>query len=228
MPVTVGAVGGVIQAGYGIYKDIRDKKVQKSLLSQEIPFQTSQQVFDILNATLNNAQGDTATRNYETGQVNQALSNSLGVATKLGANPNDLSGLFQQSLNGIMQVGEQYHQSNTQAFSNILNAYKLVSDNKDAEYASKQNMIKDKLAAAGVNLQSDTQNISGGFNAVLAATSAKQTANLFKQKNQNTTDLSSMLNNYLFSNGVNNQTSGPVTNQDMFNSMAPNNNNTTG
>lgn len=225
MPVA-GAALSALQTGWGIYQDIKSQKKINSLLTQETPFQTSQQIYDILNATLNQAQGDTITRNFETNQVNQNLSDSIGAATRLGADPNVLSSIFQNSVNGIMKVGEDFHQSNTAAFSNVLNAFKLLADNKDAEYASKQDILKDKLAAAGANLQTGTQNISGGLSGILSSLSSKATGDLFKQKQQNSTsDLSTILNNYFFKNNLNNQLGGNVSDADMLGSMQPNTNN---
>jgi hypothetical protein len=223
MPL-VGAGIGALQAGYGIVQDIKARKKINGLLSQRKAFQTSQQVYDIVNATLNQAQGDTITRDYETNAINQNLSNTLGTATRLGADPNMLSSLFQNSVNGIMRAGQEFHQSNTAAFSNVINAFKLLSDNKDAEYASQQDIIKDKLAAAGANLATGTQNISGGINTVLGSLSSKATGDLFKQKTPSggTSDLSSMINDYFLKNSVDNTLSGNVTDTDMFGSLLTN------
>lgn len=225
----VGAGIGLAQAGIGIVQDIKAKKQINGLLDQRSAFKTSGQVYDIVNATLNNAQGDTITRDYQTNQIDQNLANTLGTATRLGADPNVLSSLFGNSVNGIMQAGEQFHASNTAAFSNVISAFKLLSENKDAEYASGQNIIKDKLAAAGANLATGTQNISGGINTTLSSLSAKATGDLFKNNNSNNTskpmtDLSAMLNDYLFKNKVQKQVSGAVTNNDMLTSAVTNNN----
>lgn len=220
----VGAGLGVLQTGLGIVQDIKANKKINGLLDQRKAFQTSSQVYDIINATLNQAQGDTITRDYQTNAINQNLSNTVGTATRFGADPNMLSSLFQNSVNGIMQAGQQFHQSNTAAFSNVINAFKLLSDNKDAEYASQQNIIKDKLAAAGANLQTGTQNVSGGLNTILNSFSSKATGDLFKQKNSSNTapDLGSMINDYFFKNSIDKQLSGNVTNADMLGSMNAN------
>jgi hypothetical protein len=189
----VGAGIGALQAGIGIVQQAKAQKKINGLLDQRTAFQTSGQVYDIVNATLNNSQGDTITRDYETNQIGQNLSNTLGTATRLGADPNTLSSLFGQSVSGVMQAGQQFHASNTAAFSNVLSAFKLLSDNKDAEYASGQDIIKDKLAAAGAKLATSTQNISGGINTALGSLTSKATGDLFKNNNS-TTSLSDMLN----------------------------------
>lgn len=219
MPL-VGAGLGALQAGIGIVQDIKAQKKINGLLSQRKAFQTSQQVYDIVNATLNQAQGDTVARSFETNAINQNLSDSVGVATRLGADPNLLSSLFQNSVSGIMRAGQEFHQSNTAAFSNVVSAFKLLADNKDAEYASQQDIIKDKLAAAGANLATGTQNISGGINTVLGALSSKATGDLFKQKSSNkTSDLSSMISDFFLKNNVDKTLSGNITDADMFGSL---------
>ena len=224
----VGTGLGLLETGIGIVQDIKAKKRINSLLSQRKTFKTNQQVYDIVNATLNQAQGDIITRDYETDLIKQNLSTSIGAATRLGADPNVLSNLFQNSVAGIMRAGQDFHQSNTAAFSNALSAFKLLSDNKDAEYASEQDLLKDKLAAAGANLASSTGNISGGINTVLSSLSSKATGDLFKVKNQNTTsgqnDLATMLNDYFLKNQTDKRLSGEVTNEDMFNSSLNSNN----
>lgn len=220
----VGAGIGALQAGYGIVQDIKARKKINGLLSQRKAFQTSQQVYDIVNATLNQAQGDTITRDFETNAINQNLSNTLGTAMKFGGDANLFSSIFQNSVNGIMKVGDQFHQTNTAAFSNVINAFKLLSDNKDAEYASQQDIIKDKLAAAGANLATGTQNISGGINTVLGSLSSKATGDLFKQKTPSggTSDLSSMITDYFLKNSLDKTLSGNVTDADMFGSLLTN------
>lgn len=218
----VGAGLGVLQTGLGIIEKAKSQRKINGLLDQRKAFQTSGQVYGIVNATLNDSQGDTITRDYETNQIGQNLSNTLGTATRLGADPNVLSGLFQQSIEGQMRVGNEFHKSNTEAFSNVINAFKLLSDNKDAEFASEQDIIKDRLAAAGANLQTGTKNVSGGINTILSSLSSKATGDLFKQKTQKTPDLTTMLNDFSLKNSIDKQLSGNVTDADMFGSMNSN------
>lgn len=178
-PVSLGL--GILQTGIGIVDTLSNKAKQKKLLGQRKAYQTPQEVFDILNATQNNAsQGlDATTLNYLTNQTDQAFSSSIGAANRLGADPNDLSAIFSQKVNSIMQIGAQNHQANMANFRQYLNALGTVADNKAAEYKSQQDIIKDKLQAAGVNLQTATGNISSGVNTVLSSLSAAQIANLY-------------------------------------------------
>jgi hypothetical protein len=178
-PISVGL--GVLQTGIGIVDDINNKAKQKKYLGQLKAYKTPQEIFDILNASQNNAsQGlDATTLNYLTNQTDQAFSSSIGTANRLGADPNDLSAIFSQKVNSIMQIGVQNHQANMANFSQYLGALGLVADNKAAEFKSQQDIIKNKLQTTGVNLQTATNNISGGLNTLLSTLSADKIANMY-------------------------------------------------
>jgi len=177
----VGLGMGLLQTGIGIVGDITNKAKQKKYLGQLQSYKTPQEVFDILNATQNNAsQGlDATTLNYLTNQTDQAFSSSIGAATRLGADPNDLSSIFSQKIDSIMKIGAENHSANMANYTAYLNALGTVADNKAAEFKSQQDIIKNKLQATGVNLATATGNISGGLNTILSTLTAAQTANLF-------------------------------------------------
>ena len=178
-PVSLGL--GVLQTGIGIVNGISNKAKQKKYLNQLKAYKTPQEVFDILNATQNNAsQGlDPVTLNYLTNQTDQAFSSSIGAATRLGADPNDLSGIFSQKIDSIMKIGAENHQANMNNFSAYLSALGTVADNRAAEFKSQQDIIKNRLQATGVNLATATGNISGGLNTVLSTLTSSQIANLY-------------------------------------------------
>ena len=178
-PVSLGL--GVLQTGIGVVNGISNKAKQKKYLNQLKAYKTPQEVFDILNATQNNAsQGlDPVTLNYLTNQTDQAFSSSIGAATRLGADPNDLSGIFSQKIDSIMKIGAENHQANMNNFSAYLSALGTVADNRAAEFKSQQDIIKNRLQATGVNLATATGNISGGLNTVLSTLTSSQIANLY-------------------------------------------------
>ena len=177
----IGVGLGVLQTGLGIIQQIGAKKKINGLLAQEKSYQTPQQIFDILNATQSNAQQgyDSTTLNYLTNQTDQAFSSSIGAATRLGGSPNDLSALFGQKVNDIMKIGADNHQLNMQNFSAYLNAMNAVASNDAAMQKSKQDILKDKLQAAGLQANNATGNISGGLNTILGSLSAAGTGNLY-------------------------------------------------
>lgn len=171
---------GVVTTGVGIYQKSRANKKAKSALANRKAYQTPDEIFQILNATTNKAQGDTQTRDFQTQQTDNAFANQLGVAELLGANPNDLSGMFQQKMQGILQVGQQFHQSNMEAFGKYTGALEMVASNSAAEWKSRQDFVKDDLQAAAADGAAANQTINSGINMALSGYSASQSNKLYK------------------------------------------------
>ena len=215
---------GVLQTGIGIIDTLSNKAKQKKLLNQRKAYQTPQEVFDILNATQNSAsQGlDATTLNYLTNQTDQAFSSSIGAANRLGADPNDLSAIFSQKINSIMQIGAQNHQANMADFSTYLNALGTVADNKAAEFKSQQDIIKNKLQATGVNLQTATGNISGGLNTILSTLSADQIAKLYNPDGTLKVKDSGLANNTIAATGIRTgNLAGTINSTDRISTVSP-------
>lgn len=170
-----------LQAGLGIYQTIAGKNKINKLLKQRKAYQTPQEVFDILNITESNAQQgfDPTTLAYLTNQIDRGFAGGLGAATRLGADPNQLSALLDQKIQGTMKVGAENHRLNMENMSRYLGALDSVAANKAAEQKSQQDIIKDQLQAAGVQVQSGTGNLSGGINTGIAAFASDKTANLY-------------------------------------------------
>lgn len=177
MPVTIGAAAAAGQTILGIVQAATENK------KKELPlYKTPEEVYKILNATLNQAGGDTITRDFQTNQLDRTFSQIMGGATKLGADPNDLSALFDQKIQGIMKVGQGFHASNMESFSKIVSAYNLVADNKAAEQKSLRDSIADENRQSAQQKQDALQNITGGVNAGISAYSAGKTTDLYKQQ----------------------------------------------
>lgn len=178
---------GAAQSIYGAIKgNSADKKLQ-DLLSKRRSYVTPDEIYKILNATEYGAQGDTQTRDYETGQIDRGFGQALGTATLLGANPNDLSSLFDQKMQGILVAGQQDHASRMEAFGKYLGALNTVAENKAAEWQSQQDILKDQIQAAAGAKGDAFKNIQGGLNTILAGLSAGEQEQLYKQylSNQN-------------------------------------------
>ena len=186
MPVggllTTGLILGGAQAVMGAIQTANGNSARDKALAKRRSYKTPQEVIDILNATENRAQQgyDPVTLSYLNNDIDRGFSSALGTAERLGADPNDLSALFDQKIQATMQVGAQNHQKNMENFSNYLSALQGVADNKAAEQKSEQDIVKDELQAAGMEIQTGTQNISGGINTGLSAFGAGQTAGLYK------------------------------------------------
>lgn len=172
-------VGGV-SLGVGVYQKSRANKKAKDALSRRKEFQTPDEVYKILNGLENRSQGDTQTRDYQTQQIDNAFSQQLGVAELLGADPNDLSSMFNQKIQGIIQVGQDFHASNMEAFGKYIGGLDMIASNKTAEWKSKQDFVKDDLQAAAADGAAANATINSGINTALSGYSAYQSNQLYK------------------------------------------------
>lgn len=174
------AVGG-LQTILGTVQTIVGSERAKRLQQMLRPYETPDEVFQILNATKNLAsQGyDPATLAYLTNQTDNAFASSAGLAKRLGADANTLSNLFNDKIQATMRIGAENHALNMENFSKYLSALSTVSENKAAEQKSKNDIIKDKIQAAVADKQAGLQNISGGFNTALSTISASKSNKLF-------------------------------------------------
>lgn len=177
----IGAVVGIGVAGYGVYQKGRANKKAKDALARRKEFQTPDEVYQILNAMENRSQGDTATRDFQTQQIDNSFAQQLGVAELLGADPNDLSGMFNQKMQGILQVGQQFHASNMEAFGKYIGGLDMLASNKAAEWKSGQDFVKDDLQAAAADGAAANATINSGINTALAGYSAHQSNKLYKE-----------------------------------------------
>lgn len=181
----IAVIGGVVVAGVGVASRASANKKAKAALAKRKSYQTPDEVFQILNATQSKAQGDLQTRDFQTNQIDRAFSNQLEVAEMLGADPNDLSAMFDQKIQGIIQVGQQFHASNMESFGKYLGALDMVAQNRAAEYGSQQNIVKDELQAAAAQKADANATINSGINLGLSGYSAYQSNKLYTDKQQN-------------------------------------------
>jgi hypothetical protein len=180
--LAVGATSAGIQSLLGLIQGLSGNKKAKDLLDQRRAFKTPEQIFKILQANESIQGGfNPQTLQYLTNQTDRAFSSSLTTAENLGADPNQLSNLFDQKLQSIIKIGAENQLESMKNFGKYTDALGLVADNAAAEQKSQQDIIKDKLQAAGYDKQAGTQNFVGGINALLATLSAKKTNNLYTQ-----------------------------------------------
>lgn len=181
-PVGLGLAGA--QTALGIVQAITGDAKMKKLLAQRKAYVTPDEIFDILNATASRASSgyDPTTLNYLTNQTDRAFSSSLDAATLLGGDPNDLSALFDQKMQATFKIGAENQLLNMKNFERFLQAESLVADNLAAEAKSREDILKDRIQAAGFNKQSGLQNIGSGLNAALGTVSSLGTANLYRDQ----------------------------------------------
>ena len=175
-------VVGIGTLAYGAYKGAKAKKEVKNALGKRVAYQTPDEVFKILNATENRSQGDTLTRDYQTNQLDTSFANALDSTNLLGGDPNAAAALFGQKMQGIMQIGQQFHASNMEAFGKYLGALDMVAQNRAAEQGSQQNIVKDEIQAAVAEKAAANQTTNNGLNTLIGGISAYDTMQLYKTK----------------------------------------------
>jgi len=193
-PVGIGIAAA--QTALGLVQSISGDAKMKKLLAQRKAYVTPDEIYDILQATASRASSgyDPTTLNYLTDQTDRAFSSALNSAELLGGDPNDLSALFDQKIQASMKIGADNQLLNMKNFERFLMAESVVADNKAAEAKSREDILKDKLQAAGLNKQAGLQNIGSGVNAGLSVASAYGTANLYKDQQKEIADMIKILN----------------------------------
>lgn len=180
-PVSAGIAG--LQGALGIIQTISGDAKAKRLRSQRTAYKTPQEIFKILQATEQNMGGyDPTTLGFLTNQTDRAFDQATGAATRLGANPNDLSAIFDQKIQGIMKIGADNHALNMEQFGKYLSALDTVASNKAAEWKSKEDMIKDDIQSATAEKAAGIQNIGSAANAFISMNASAKTADLYTDK----------------------------------------------
>ena len=184
-PLAAGEAGlGILQTGIGIINSIGARKRQNKLLSQRTSYKTPAEINQILQATQQNASLglDPSTMDFLNNKTNTSFASSLDVIQRLGGDPNAMSSIFGQKVDALGNIAEMDTQAKMRNFSAYLSALDTVATNKTAEWKSEQDIIKDKLQAAGADLNTANQNISGGVNMVTGAIGSQMTMDLYKNK----------------------------------------------
>jgi len=186
----LGGPAGAISAGIGVVQTVggligqsRATKEINKLMGQRKAFITPEETYQILQATQQNAQTGLGaqTLNYLTGNADKAFSSSIGAATLLGADVNDLSAIFEQRVMENMKIGAEDQTAQMANFAKYLGALNTVAENKSAEQVSKDNLIKDRIQAAAAKGGDATKNISNGLSSITGAIAAGQQMQLFNK-----------------------------------------------
>lgn len=185
MPWAAIAVGAA-QLGLGaVQKGVANREAKKALAMRKA-YSTPAEIYKILQATENRAQQgfDPVTLDYLTNETDRAFTSALGTAEMLGADPNMLSGLFDQKMQGIMKIGAENHQLNMQNFSQYLGALSTVAGSKDAEWLDQENKVKDLQQKAAIDKADATKQISEGLDSAITGVALLAEENLYKDKEE--------------------------------------------
>jgi hypothetical protein len=178
-PISTSAEG--LQLALGTVQTLIGSQREKNLIAQRKPFQTPEEASKILQATTNMVgQGlDPATLTYLTTQTNTSTANVLDVAKRLGADPNSLSAILGQQMMQLTKIGAENHAAGMQEFGQYLNALDMIAKDKEAEWASQQNILKDKIVAANTTKREGFQNVFNSINSFLGTYAAGKTGDMF-------------------------------------------------
>lgn len=176
----IGAIAAALQGGVGVFQTIKGISNAKKYGQMAKGFTTPEEVIKSLQAVQSQQGGDTITRDFEVGQIDRAFSQSLGVAERLGADPNYLSEMFGAKVNSLIKVGQEFHASNMEQFSKLMAAYAAVAEGKSAEWASRDAILKNKLQQAAGDQSSGLANIGSMTNALLSIGASKDMMDLYK------------------------------------------------
>lgn len=174
-----GIVVGAVQTG-------KANKRIKGAMNARKAYSTPDEVYKLLNAAENKSQGDTITRDYQTNQLDMSFADALGTAETLGAGPNQLSALFGQKVNGMLQVGENMHRSNMEGWGNYMKALAVVGENKAAEQASQDNIWKDYMQALSKQKEAGQSTTNAGINSLISGVGIYGQNQLYKDKSTGT------------------------------------------
>lgn len=181
-----GIVVGAVQTG-------KANKRIKNAMNQRKAFKTPDEVFQLLNSAQSKAQGDTITRDFQQNQLDMGFADALSTAENLGAGPNSLSSLFGKKIQGQLQIGEDFHRSNMEAWGNYAKALAIVGENKAAEQASQDNIWKDYMQSLAKQKVDANATLNNGINTTIGAAAAYGTAhgNYGKKDKTDTSELGS-------------------------------------
>lgn len=153
-----GLVGGVVQ-GIAAKKQMNEENEKlDALFAQRTAFKTPKEAYDILNLSQSEAQQGFSdqTMDYFTGQAGAGLAGTLGVAKRLGADPNQLDSVLDRYYGDIFRIGAESDLVKMKKTDQFTKALGLIGANKEAEWQSQENIIKDQMQAASSRF--DAQN----------------------------------------------------------------------
>lgn len=179
----VGAATGIIQSLIGGGQARRANRNLKRLFSQRKAYKTPEEIFEILQLTQSNASQGFSDETLQVleGNAGRGLSATLGSATRLGADPNQLSGVLDNYFQNIFKIGTENELVKMKKFDDFTNALRTVADNRTAEWQSQENLIKDQMQAEAQKVGAGQANLKSGLNLAFGSIAALAGGNLYGQ-----------------------------------------------
>lgn len=185
MPIA-GAVTGIAQTVLGAIEKGRARRRQQNLLSQRRGFETPSEIYDALYATQFNANRGLSAemRDFLSSQIESQSAASIDAVSRISNDPNIISRIFQTSLDGTERIAATDVEAQTRNFSMFLQQLNTLGANKAAEQKSRQDILKDKLAAEGVNIGTSNQEMQSGINLLMNTLGLAATNELYKDRSE--------------------------------------------
>jgi hypothetical protein len=181
-PVGLGLAAAQTILG-GVQTAVAQNKMKK-LFKTRKAYETQQETYDIKNATAYNQQTGygAKTLDFLETNANRGLTNSLSAILQMGGDPNMVSGLLDNYNQNIGKIGADDSLLQMKKFDQFLAATETLARSKDAEYQSKENLIKDQLQMYGQKAQAGQKNMQSGLNLGLSTLTSAEMMNLYKTK----------------------------------------------
>lgn len=184
-PITIAmmAMGGV-QSISGIINGITGNAKSKKLMAQRKPYEAPEEYSDIYNLTSNLAQQgyDAFTLNYLNEQVDRSIGTSLNAATTMGADPNSIADILDRDIQARMKIGADNATKQFENFNKFMSAMQMMAGAEEAEWASRDNLIKDQLQQAANQKEQGFQNAMTGLNTIGSGLAMQQQSNLYDNR----------------------------------------------
>lgn len=176
---------GAVQIISDLTKAGKANRNLSRLFKQRRAFQTPSEIFDIVNAQESNAASGFSpeTLQYLTMGANTGLASTLGSATRLGGDPNNFSSILDTYSRGIFSIGKENELVKMKKFDGLMNALQLLASNKEAEWLSEENLIKDQMAAEAQKIGAAEKGVGSGANLLVNSISAFGATDIYDNNN---------------------------------------------
>lgn len=200
----LGQVAGGLTTGIGLVQTIgniigkaKSKDEINKLLAQRKAFVTPDEVYKLVNAATQKQGGDQEMVNLLTSQADSTFSQVLGTSALLGGSPNDFAKLFNQRVMTSTAIAEKNHAVSMANFSMLMDAWKTLAANKEAEWVSRDNLLKDRIQAAAGRGADANKGIGSGLNSMIAGLASLAQMGAWKDPNKSSeTYISPVYNTY--------------------------------
>jgi hypothetical protein len=184
MPATEGLIAGGIEAVGGAITKIAANRRLKRLSGQRVARQTPQEFIDANNLALNEAQTGygASSLDYFTSQSDRALTASLETVSRLGGDPNSIADIFDRNMQSIMKTTNDDALLKYQKTSRVFDSLYGLGEQRLANWADKEAVLKDKMAAEAMKVKAGADTMNSGLNLAFSSFTAMKAGSGYDSK----------------------------------------------